>query len=145
MTDDPFQSGGESLPGYKFENVGDKLVGQITDMRQVNDLDMDGEQRYWDAAKTQPKLVWAFDIDTDEDGVADHALWVRGNMYTALREALKEAGVATVGAVISLTHHALGEPPKKGYHAPKLFTAKAKAGPPLRPKVDAFSNANDPF
>lgn len=138
MTDE-FQSGGDSLPGVKFTNIGDKVTGQIIDARKRPDLDMDGKQRYWDEAKTQPREVWVFDLDTTGTGEADSSLWVRGNMYTVIRDALKDAGILTVGATIRVEHHALGDPPKKGYAAPKLFTAKAKAGPPLRPPVDAFS------
>jgi hypothetical protein len=139
---DPFQAGGESLPGFKFASVGDKLVGQIIDARQVPDRDLDGNVRKWDNG--DERTVWVFDVDTDSDGTADTSLWVRGNMYTVIRQALIDAKVPTVGALISVEHHALGDPPKKGYHAPKLFTAKAKAGPPLKPKTaDPFSGGGD--
>lgn len=143
-TTDPFLAGGDSLPGFKFANVGDKLVGQITEARQVDDRDMDGSPRTWDNG--DPRKVWVFDIDTDADGVADHSLWVRGNLYSVLRAAIADAGIPTVGAMISVEHHALGEAKKRGYHPPKLFTAKAKAGPALKPKADAFAgDSNDDF
>ena len=138
---DPFQEGSESLPGIKFTDIGDKVTGQITAIRQARDLDINGEQRKW--PNGDDRMVWVFDMDTDEDGQADHALWVRGNMYTVVREALKEANVPTVGALVRIEHHALGTPPAKGMNAPKLFTCKAKAGPPLKPKADAFSGPAD--
>ena len=141
---DPFQSGGDSLPGFKFTTVGDKLTGQIIEARQVPDRDLDGSVRKWNDGTD--RQVWVFDVDTDNDGEADHSLWVRGNMFSAIREALKEAAVATVGAVIQVEHHALGTPPPKGFSPPKLFTAKAKAGPPLKPKADAFTGGDEePF
>jgi len=140
---DPFLDGGDSLPGFKFANVGDKLTGQIIEARQVPDRDLEGNVRKWDNG--DERTVWVFDVDTDSDGTADHSLWVRGNMFTVIREALREAGVGTVGASIQVTHHALGEPPKKGYHPPKLFTAKAKAGPPIKVKVDSFVDDSEPF
>ncbi len=141
-TTDPFLAGSDSLPGFKFTNVGDKLVGQITEARQVPDRDLEGNIRTW--PNGDERTVWVFDVDTDSDGVADHSLWVRGNMYTVLRDAIAKAGVATVGALISVEHHALGDPPKKGYHAPKLFKAAAKAGPPLKPKTaDPFAGDDD--
>lgn len=143
-TTDAFQDGSESLPGFKFANLGDKVTGQITAMRQVKDIDLDGIQRKW--PNGDDRMVWVFDLDTDEDGDADQALWVRGNMYTAIREALKAAGVPTVGAIIRVEHSELGTPPAKGMNAPKLFTCKAKAGPPLKPPTDAFSGADsEPF
>jgi len=138
-TTDPFLAGGDSLPGVKFANVGDTITGQIIEARQVPDRDLEGNVRKWDNG--DDRTVWVFDLDTDSDGAADQSLWVRGNMFTAIKAALIEAGVSTQGAVVKVTHHALGDPPKKGYHAPKLFECKAKAGPPLRPKTaDAFTD-----
>ena len=42
MSHDPFQEGGDSLPGIKFTDVGDKATGQIIAMRQVVDKDING-------------------------------------------------------------------------------------------------------
>ena len=141
-THDPFLAGGDSLPGFKFAAIGDTIEGQIIDARQVDDRDMDGNVRTWDNG--DPRKVWVFDIDTDADGAADTSLWVRGNLYSALRQALVDAGVPTIGAYIKATHHAVGEPKKRGYHPPKLFAAKAKQGPSLKPKpADPFSGAAD--
>ena len=143
-TDDPFQTGGDSLPAIKLAEVGDKCTGQIITARQVEDRDIDGTVRHWDNGDT--RMVWVFDLDTDGDGQADGSLWVRGNLYTAIRDALKTAEVPTVGAMIAVTHHALGTPKVKGYHPPKLYTAKAKAGPPIKPPADPFSGGDDePF
>lgn len=138
QTDDPFLAGGESLPGVKFENVGDTLVGQIVAIRQAKDLDMNGVQRTWQNG--DPRMVWVFDICTAADGgEADQALWVRGNIYTVTKEAIKAAGINTVGAVIKLVHSGLGTPPSRGLNAPKLFTCQAKAGPPIKPRADDFT------
>ena len=142
MSADPFQAGGESLPSFKFANVGDELTGQIVGAKEVDDRDLEGELRTW--PNGDPRKVWVFDLDLNADGQADASLWVRGNMFTVLRAALKEAEVATIGALIRLKHHALGEPAKKGYNAPKLFECKAKAGPALKPQVaDPFSGDRD--
>ena len=141
---DPFQAGTDSLPALKFENVGDKHTGQITDARQVPDRDLDGNVRTW--ANGDPRSVWVFDVDTDNDGIADHSMWVKGNLYKVLLDALKEAGINTIGAVIQVEHHEVGIPKQKGYNGAKLFTAKAKAGPPLKPKADAFTGGDEePF
>ena len=139
MTDDPFQDGGDSLPGIKFSDVGDTVTGQIIAMRQVEDRDLDGVVRTWTNGDT--RMVWVFDLDTTGTGEADSSLWVRGNMYTVIREALKAGGVPTCGAKIRLTHHALGKPPQRGYSAPKLFECVAKVGPALKAPADAFSGA----
>ena len=140
MTDE-FQEGGSSLPSIKFPNIGDSATGQIITARQVQDRNIDGDLLTWDDGK--PRMVWVFELDTTGTGEADSTLWVKGNLYTVVREALKEAGVPTVGAKIKVTHHALGEPKKKGFNAPKLFQAVAKAGPPIKPPTDAFSGDDE--
>lgn len=142
MNNDPFLSGGDSLPALKFPNVGDSHTFQIIDARQVQDRNIDGDLLTWDDGK--PKMVWVFDVDTNAaGGPADASLWVKGNLYTVTREAIKTAGVGTVGAVLKVTHHALGEPRKKGYNAPKLFEAKAKAGPAIKPPADDFTGGDE--
>ena len=138
-TTGPFRDGTNSLPALKFPDVGDTHTFQIIEARQVQDRNIDGDLLTWDDGK--PKMVWVFDVDTTlSGGPADASVWVKGNLYTVIREALKAADVPTVGAVVKVTHHALGEPKKKGYNAPKLFEAKAKQGPPIKPKADAFTD-----
>jgi hypothetical protein len=73
--------------------------------------------------------VFVFDLDTDGDGHADHSLWVRGNMVTALRQALADAGLKPSDhPKVTVKFHQLGEPKSKGFAAPKLFKAKAEPG-----------------
>lgn len=144
MTTDPFLDGGDSLPVLKFPDVGDSHTFQIIAARQVQDRNIDGDLLTWDDGK--PRMVWVFDVDTSASGgPADASLWVKGNLYTVIREALKDAKLGTVGAVVKATHHALGEPKKKGFHAPKLFEAKAKPGPAIKPPTDAFTGDEEGF
>ena len=121
---DDFLSTGNSLPAISFREVGDRAEGVITNTRKLEDRDMDGELRTW--PNGDPKHVWVFDIDTDEGAAA---IWVRGNMVTAIKEAAAKAKISTmIGAKLTVEHHALGEPAKKGYNAPKLYRAKMEAG-----------------
>jgi len=123
MTDD-FLSQGASLPAVSFREVGDRVTGVITNTRKLDDRDMDGEIRTW--PNGDPKHVWVFDIETDDGAMA---LWVRGNMVAAIRDAAAKGSVKTLaGARITVEHHALGEPPKKGLNAPKLYRAKIEPG-----------------
>lgn len=123
---DDFLTGSNSLPALSFRNVGDRAEGVITNTRRLEDRDMDGELRTW--PNGDPKHVWVFDIDT-ADG--PQALWVRGHMVTAIREAAQVSAVKDLmGAKITIEHHALGEPSKKGYNAPKLYRAKIEAAVP---------------
>jgi hypothetical protein len=66
------------------------------------------------------------------DGKADWAVWVRGNMVTAVREAMRTAGLKPSDRpILTIKHTELGEPTKKGYSPPKLFKAKAEAAKPI--------------
>lgn len=123
---DNFLTESNSLPAVSFREVGDRVEGTITNTRKLEDRDMDGELRTW--PNGDPKHVWVFDLDTD-DGA--HALWVRGNMVTAIREAAQKSGVSNmVGARLTVEHHDLGEPSKKGYNPAKLYRAKIEAAAP---------------
>lgn len=120
---DPF-AGGDSFPSIKFATVGDTVTGQIVAAKTVEDRDIDGTVRTW--PNGDPRKVIVLELDTNADGVADASLWVKGNLYTAMKEALKAAELPTVGATVKVTHHALGTPSVKGYNAPKLFTVQLK-------------------
>lgn len=138
---DPFLSGGDHLPLVSWE-VGMEVEGQILEMRQVqfNDL-ATGKPKTWDNGDA--KKDWVFDIDTNADGNPDTSMVVNGNLYTKMREALTEAGLATVGAYVRVTHTELGTPKQKGFNPPKLFTVRAKAGPTIKPKDAFVSPARD--
>jgi len=121
---DDFLSTSNSLPAVSFRDVGDRAEGVITNTRKLEDRDMDGELRTW--PNGDPKHVWVFDLDTADGAVA---VWVRGNMVTAIKEAAAKAKVSTmIGSKLTIEHHALGEPAKKDYNTPKLYRAKMEAG-----------------
>ena len=119
MSDD-FLAGGESLPAAKLTNIGDKVTGVIKQTRKLEDRDLNGDLRTW--PNGDPKHVFVFDLETT-DGA--QALWVRGQMVSAIKEAAREAKVTNlIGATLDLQHHALGEIKQKGYNAPKLYRAR---------------------
>lgn len=123
---DNFLTESNSLPAVTLKEVGDRVEGTILQTRKLEDRDLDGEVRTWPNGDI--KHVWVFDLDT---GNEQQALWVRGNMVTAIRDASKAANITNlIGAKLVLEHHALGEPKQKGYNAPKLFRAKITAAQP---------------
>jgi hypothetical protein len=142
---DPFLDGGSGLPVLKFADVGDGHKFQVVDAKQQRDTDLEGNVRTW--PNGDERMVWVFEVDTTCTGSpADARVFMRGNLFTVVREALKAANVGTIGAVIEAKHHALGEPTKKGYSPPKLFKARASAGPAIKPPTDDFVGADeDPF
>ena len=123
---DNFLTESNSLPAVSLKEVGDRIEGIITQTRKLEDREMDGEVRTWPNGDV--KHVWVFDLDIDNEL---KALWVRGNMVTAIRDAAKAGNITNlVGAKLVLEHHALGEPKQKGYNAPKLYRAKITAAQP---------------
>jgi hypothetical protein len=129
MSFDDFM-GGETLPAFRFADVGDTIRGQLINVTKLEDKSPDGTVKKW--ADGSPMHVFVFDLDENMDGKADWAVWVRGNMVTAVREAMRTAGLKPSDRpILTIKHTELGEPTKKGYSPPKLFRAKAEAAKPI--------------
>jgi hypothetical protein len=122
---DPFMDGAGNAAAFKFNAIGDEIVGVVTAVKEQNDTKPDGTPVYWPSG--DPKKVYVFTLDTD---AGEQALWVRGNMVKAVREAVTTAGLNTVlGAKLTIKHHALGDVVTKGHNPAKLFKAKAEPAP----------------
>lgn len=123
---DEFLTSGNSLPSVKLSEVGDMISGKIIAAKKLEDKEMNGEVRRW--SNGDPKFVWVFDIEINGE---PQALWVRGNLVTAIREAASTAKITSlVGCKLTVKHHALGEVKTKGYNAPKLYKVKIEASEP---------------
>lgn len=123
---DPFMeaAGGASAPSVSFAEIGDSVTGVVIKVDERNDTLPDGTPKTW--ANGEPMKVFIFTLDT-ADG--ERAMWVRGNMVTAVKEAARAAGVKTViGQQLTVQHHALGEK-KPGRFPAKLFRAKLEPAP----------------
>jgi hypothetical protein len=136
---DPFMdAGGSGIPSLSFPNLGDTVSGVVTAVDQRDDTKPDGTVKTWPDGK--PMAVFIFTLDTDD---GPQALWVRGNMVTAIREATKAAGLSTViGAKLTVKHHDLGEE-RKGFARAKLFKAKLEPAP-ARAKAPVLAD-EEPF
>ena len=124
-TTDEFLAG-SGAKAFAFGDVGDTISGTVTavDKRQMKEYDSERLEVWPDGA---PKFTWIFQLDT-ADG--PQAIYVRGNMFTAVRSAAAEAGISEmIGAKLSVRFDSLGEPSKKGFHPPKLFKAKWEPAP----------------
>jgi hypothetical protein len=120
--------GGDSLPAFRFANPGDTIKGQLVNVTKLEDKSPDGTAKKW--ADGSPMHVWVFDLDENLDGKPEWAVWVRGNMVSAVREAMKAANLKPSDRpIITIKHTELGEPTRKGYAPPKLFKAKAEPAP----------------
>lgn len=121
---DPLMEGAGGPPGVKFEALGDSVTGVVLSMRERDDIDMDtNEVKTWPNGDPIKVYAAVLDVDGTEDG--QRTLWIRGNMVKAVREAVTKAGVkSSIGHKLTVQHHEVGVPTRKGFNAPKLYRAK---------------------
>lgn len=133
-------------PSFKFAAIGALVKGSIVslDMQQQRSID-DGAPLFWDDAKTQPKRQLRIILATDErDGDDDNghrAIYVKGQLQQAVRDAIKKAGADKIeeGGTLGVKYVADGEPPKKGMNAPKEYVAQYEA-PSITPAAVAVDD-----
>jgi hypothetical protein len=118
--------GGGGAPAVKFEAPGDTVSGIVTKVDKRIDSTPDGTTKTWPDGS--PMHVFIFTLDTDD---GERSLWVRGNMVTAVREAVRNAGLpGPLNTRLTVRFTEVGEPKAKGYSGAKLFKAKCEAVAP---------------
>lgn len=140
---------GKKVPGFKFTNVGDSLMGTVT-RRQVAVVPVigkPGEQEKkliielkTDKEYTQPKK----DRETGQTVMVtgdEWALWIKkSQMLVALSAALKEAdapqGAPLPGDRIKVTLKATEPSKTPGFNDKKVYEVQYKAGAPELNAVD---------
>jgi hypothetical protein len=118
-------------PSFKFTPIGAIAKGSIVslDMQQQNDFES-GAPLWWDEAKTQPRKQLRIVLQTDEHNGEDddgrRAIYVKGQMQQAVRDAIKKAGADKIeeGGMLAVKYVADGTPPKKGLNPPKEYVAQ---------------------
>lgn len=137
--DDLFAGGG--APTMKFVAIGDSITGVITgtEVRQQKDFTTD-ELKFWDDQKPMMELVLTLATSLRDAGIEDddgsRRVFVRGQMLTASRQAVRKAKAKKpdIGGRITITHSGEGEASKKGFNAPKLYEVTYE--PPMAVAVD---------
>lgn len=133
MTYDVFAPTGNTA---KFNTVGDTITGTIIkqESRQARDF-ATGEPKTWSDGRPVIEGVITLACDNGDNVV----LYAGGNKLKAIREAIARAGAPTLelGAKLAIKYSSDGEPPKPGFHAPKLFVAKYEA--PANATSDPFA------
>ncbi len=146
MTVDPsvdgFLSGG-GAPSAKFPEPGATIKGTIEDAVVSQQTDLDGKPKTWDDGNPRQQLVVTLATDERDSAIDDDSgsrrVFIKGAMLTALKDALKKAGVKSieVGGTLAIKYTEDGTPTKVGFNAPKLYVAQYK--PPvsvITPDVD---------
>lgn len=123
------------VPPFKFDQPGDQITGFISQVpqRQHRTDPATGALQYWDPpANTQPqyqlRVVLMTDLHDDSipDDSGERAIYIRGQMLQAVRQAAREAGSPEgiqVGGKLRVTFTGLGEAKRSGLNAPKLYSA----------------------
>lgn len=130
------------VPSFKFTNHGDTVKGPIVtlDMQQQRKFDTQ-ELMVWDDGRPRMQLrsVLATDAHDDDDDNGHRAIYIKGNMQAAVRDAVKAAGATKieVGGILTVRYTGDGPPPKKGLNAPKEFKAKYEPPTAATTAVDA--------
>jgi hypothetical protein len=93
--------------------------------------------------KMQLRIVLATGVSEGDDDNGHRAIFVRGNMQQAVRDAIKSAGVDKIqaGGTLAVKYTGDGTKTKAAYNAPKQYAAQYK--PPVA-QSDAI-DADDLF
>jgi hypothetical protein len=136
-------------PAFKFEEIGDKVTGTITnlDVRQQTDFDS-GEPKFWDDGKPMMEIVITLATSLrdkeieDDDG--ERRVFCRGAMMTAFRQAVRKAkdSKPRVGAKVTVTYSGDGEAKKARFNPPKLYTVTYE---PPDGMDDLFGDDDEPM
>jgi hypothetical protein len=126
---------GGGIPSAKFETPGTVVSGKIVrtpEVQQQRDFDT-GKPKFWDDGTPQKQIVVQLQTPVrdrqipDDDGV--RVIYIRGNMLTAIRQAVRAAGAQLeAGGTLAITYTGDGEPSKRGFNPPKLYSATYTAG-----------------
>ena len=125
QTADPFMQTGNA-EAIKFDTPGQIVTLTVRRVEQKIDTQPDGTVKTW--ANGDPMHVFIFHGTVDGE---ERTLWVRGNMVTAIREAVTAAHLpSVVDTNLTLKFTEFGTPTQKGFSPPKLFKAKVEKAAP---------------
>lgn len=118
---------------FKFDTVDATAKGTIVtlDMQQQRDYKT-GQPKWWDDQKSQPMMQLRIVLATDErDGDDDNghrAIYVKGNMQQAVRDAIKAAGAEKIeeGGTLAVQYYGNGTTTDPKMNPPKLYKAQYK-------------------
>lgn len=123
-------------PSAKFPTPGTTVKGKVISAEVTQQTDFaTGEVKTWDDGS--PRLQIVLTVQTDErdpeitDDQGERRIFVKGQMLTALKQALRAVGARdiTPGDTIAVQYTGDGEA-KRGMNAPKLYAVQVRKGSP---------------
>jgi hypothetical protein len=131
----------------KFDKPGVSVTGSIAEqptIQQQRNFDT-GALEYWEDGNPKYQLVVVLNTDQRDPDVQDddgtRAVYVRGNLQKAIRDAVRQAGAdgLETGGMLTVTYTGDGVPSRKGINPPKMYSATYK--PPAAAAAQDFLNA----
>ncbi len=136
--DDLLMGGGKGAPGFKFDAIGATVKGIVTLKETMQQRDIKtGVPKTYDDGNPMMQLVVTLQTDLRDDTLDDddgtRRIFAKGAMLVAIRDAVKEAKLDTLGIGDELTVRYTGDGVAKtrGFNPPKEYRAKVVAGKPL--------------
>lgn len=122
---------GGGLASAKFPTIGTSITGRLVrnpEARQQTHIET-GEPLTF--ANGDPRMQIVVSLATDErdpdneDDDGERALYIKGNMLAAVRDAVRKAGAKglEVGGTLTVTYVGDGERKNRAFNAPKLYAA----------------------
>lgn len=138
---------GGGIPAAKFDTIGTTVGGPITQqprVEQQKDLNT-GEPKFW--ADGKPMMQMLVTVQTDQrdpqipDDDGQRTFYIKANSLKAVRDAVRRAGARglEVGGILTITYTGDGEPTKRGFNPPKLYSATYQ--PPTAASANEFLNS----
>lgn len=132
---DDFLMGGGGAPSAKFEAFGVTVAGRITEKPEVQQQRdaKDNKPKYWTDGNPMMQLVVTVQTDLRDPAIRDddgrRRLFVKGQMKTAIQEAVKAVGGRglEVGGHLSITYTHDGVKSNPAFSAPKQYRAQYTA------------------
>lgn len=127
-----FLMGGGGAPSAKFPAIGTTFAGRITEqptVEQQKDFTT-GNPKFWDDGNPAMQLVVTIQTEQRDPAVENDTgkrrLYVKGQLKTAVQEAVRNSGARglEVGGHLTVTYTQDGEVKRAGFNAPKIFRAE---------------------
>jgi hypothetical protein len=135
---------GGGAKAFPFENIGDKVAGEIKAMKKQQQTDMQsGDPVFWNNG--DPKMMLRIELQTDlqdtEDDEGMRSVYLRGGNFVAVKgtgtssllavkDAVRRSGSTAgieIGGILTVEFTGLGQAANKGFSPPKLYTASYRA------------------
>lgn len=119
-------------PSAKFPAIGAKVVGTIESAEVKQQTDINGTLLTWDNGEPKMQIVVSLLTDERDPSIEEddgrRRLFVKGQMMTAVREAVRAGGGKLLaGGRLAVAYVGDGEQKTRGFSPPKLYKAQYEA------------------